>query len=118
MNSVRTYREAMAQFSRMKTLDLWYYAYEPDQLPGMSNANLRKRVMKRIEQEQVKSRGEELFPKLVEHKGDMPIIKDQLPTIFHAEGHPPGEVQQALKDAFASYRNTLATSYKSLARPL
>lgn len=114
MNSVRTYREAMAEFSRMKTLDLWYYAYEPDQLPGMSSANLRKRVMKRIEQEQVKSRGEELFPKLVEHNGGRPIIKDQLPTIFHAEGHPPGEVQQALKDAFAAYRNTLATSYKSL----
>jgi uncharacterized protein (DUF2252 family) len=114
MNTARVYREAMAEFSRMKTLDLWYYACEADQLPSMGNANLRKRMMKRIEQEQIKSRGEELFPKLVEHKGDRPVIKDQLPTIFHAEGHPPGEVQQALKSAFAAYQNTLATSYKSL----
>ena len=44
----------------------------------------------------------------------MPIIKDELPTIFHPEGYPPGQVQQDLMDAFAGYRNTLATSYQSL----
>ncbi len=75
---------------------------------------LRKRVSKRIEKEQAKSRGEEMFPKLVEQKGDMPVIKDQLPTIFHAEGHPPGEVQQAVRDALAAYRATLPSAYQSL----
>jgi hypothetical protein len=44
----------------------------------------------------------------------MPIIKDQLPTIFHAKGHPPGKIQQVIKDAFSGYRNTLAPSYQSL----
>ena len=78
---VRTYRESTAEFSKMKTLELWYYALEPDDLPGMDDMNLRKRVMKRIEQERAKSAAEGIFPKLVEHKGDMPIIKDQLPTI-------------------------------------
>jgi hypothetical protein len=76
---VRTYRESTAEFSKMKTLELWYYALEPDELPGMGDMNLRKRVMKRIEQERAKSAAEEIFPKLVEHTGDMPIIKDQLP---------------------------------------
>ncbi len=110
----RTYRESTAQFSEMKTLELWYYALEPDGLPGMGDMNLRKRVMKRIEQERGKSAAEEIFPKLVEHKGKMPIIKDQLPTIFHAKGHPPGKIQQVIKDAFSGYRNTLAPSYQSL----
>ncbi|HWJ48189.1 MAG TPA: DUF2252 domain-containing protein [Candidatus Udaeobacter sp.] len=110
----RTYRESTARFSEMKTLELWYYALEPDGLPGMGDMNLRKRVMKRIEQERGKSAAEEIFPKLVEHKGKMPIIKDQLPTIFHAEGHPPGKIQQVIKDAFSGYRNTLAPSYQSL----
>jgi uncharacterized protein (DUF2252 family) len=111
---VRTYRESTAEFSKMKTLELWYYALEPDELPGMGDMNLRKRVMKRIEQERAKSAAEEIFPKLVEHKGDMPIIKDQLPTIFHAKGHAPGNVQQHLKDAFREYRNTLAPAHQSL----
>ena len=44
----------------------------------------------------------------------MPFIRDQLPTIFHAEGHPPGKVQQDLKDAFAEYRATLSTAHQSL----
>jgi threonine dehydrogenase-like Zn-dependent dehydrogenase len=44
----------------------------------------------------------------------MPVIRDQLPTIFHMEGHPPGNVQDVVKNAFAAYRNTLATAYQSL----
>jgi hypothetical protein len=104
----------MAEFSQMKTLEIWYRALTAEELMAGLPPDLRKRLIKRIEKEQAKSRGEELFPKLVDHKGEMPVIKDQLPTIFHAEGHTPGQVQQAIKDAFAGYRNTLATSYQSL----
>jgi threonine dehydrogenase-like Zn-dependent dehydrogenase len=57
---------------------------------------------------------EDIFPKLVEHQGEMPVIKDQLPTIFHAEGFPPGEVQKVLLDALARYRDTLPSAYQSL----
>ena len=44
----------------------------------------------------------------------MPIIKDQLPTIFHAEGHSPGEVQKVVRDVLAVYRTTLPSAYQSL----
>jgi uncharacterized protein (DUF2252 family) len=114
MTCVRTYRESMAEFSQMKTLELWYYALEPDELMAMGDIDIRERVMKRIEKERAKSRGEEIFPKLVEQKGAMPVIKDQLPTIFHPKGHTPGKVQQAVKDHFAGYRSTLPASYQSL----
>jgi hypothetical protein len=70
--------------------------------------------MKRIAQEQSKSRAEELFPKLVEHKEDMPIIKDQLPTIFHNKENPPGKINKILHDAIAGYRATLPAAYQSL----
>jgi hypothetical protein len=70
--------------------------------------------MKRIAQEQSKSRAEELFPKLVEHKEEMPIIKDQLPTIFHNKENPPGKINKILHDALAGYRATLPTAYQSL----
>src|SRR5262249_31933377 len=49
-----------------------------------------------------------------EHKGELPMIKDQLPTIFHAKGHPPGEVQNVVKDALATYRSALPHSHQSL----
>ena len=114
MTCVRTYRKSMAEFSNMKTLDLWYYALQPDDLLGMGDVDIRKRGMKRIEQEKMKSAAEEIFPKLVEHKGKIPIIKDNLPTVFHAKGHPPGKVQPYLKDAFARYRATFPHAYQSL----
>jgi hypothetical protein len=104
----------MAEFSEMKTLELWYRALAADELIAGLPPKLRRRAVKRIEKEQAKSRGEELFPKLAELKGEVPVIKDQLPTIFHAEGHPPGEVQQVVQDALAAYRATLPGSYQSL----
>jgi uncharacterized protein (DUF2252 family) len=111
---VRSYRESMSEFSQMKTLDLWYYTLTPDELLADIPADFRKRGLKRIEKEQAKSRGEEMFPKLVEHKGEMPVIRDQLPTIFHAQGHKPGEIQKVVKDVFDAYRGTLHSSYKAL----
>ncbi len=114
MTCVRTYRESMAEYSQMKTLELWYRALEAEEIIAGLGPKLRKRVIKRIEKEQAKSRGEEMFPKLVEHKGEMPVIKDQLPTIFHLEGYPPGEIQQAVWDMLAAYHATLPRSYDSL----
>jgi len=111
---VRSYRESMAEFSRMKTLELWYYAMDPESLAGMDDPDIRKRVMKRIAQEQAKSRGEELFPKLVEQRGEIPLIKDVLPTIYHDELNPPGTVSEIIKSGLKSYRDTLPHSYQSL----
>jgi uncharacterized protein (DUF2252 family) len=112
---VRTYREAMAEYGKMKTLELWYESLEPrDLLRGVKDPAIHKRVLDRLEKERAKSAAHEIFPKLAEHKGEMPVIKDQLPTIFHAEGHPPGEVQKTLRDAMAAYRDTLPSAYQSL----
>jgi hypothetical protein len=70
--------------------------------------------MGRVEKERAKSAGEEIFPKLAEHRGEIPVIKDQLPTIFHAEGHTPGRVEKAVLDAIAGYRASLPPAYQSL----
>jgi len=114
MTCVRSYRESMAEFSRMKTLELWYRSLGAEELIGTLPPGLRKRAVKRIEKEQGKSRGEELFPKLAEHQGGKPLITDQLPTIFHAPGHTPGEIQQRIRDAFDGYRATLTHAARSL----
>jgi uncharacterized protein (DUF2252 family) len=115
MTCARTYREAMAGFSQMKTLELWYEAMWADDLvAGLKDPALRRRAIKRMQKERAKSVAEDIFPRLVEHKGDMPFIKDQLPTIFHAPGHTPGEVQQVVLDTLAGYRATLHHSLQAL----
>jgi uncharacterized protein (DUF2252 family) len=115
MSCMRSYRESMAEFSQLKTLELWYSAvWATEILSSVRNQDLRQRIIKRVEKERAKSAAEEIFPKLVEHKGDLPYIKDQLPTIFHAEGHPPGEIQKIVLDALAGYRSTLPHALQGL----
>ena len=115
MTCVRTYRESMAEFSRMKTLELWYFALGADELVAdIKDPRFRRRALNRLQKERARSVAEDMFPKLVEHKGEMPIIKDQLPTIFHAEGHPPGEVQKIVMDTFAGYRDSLSSAHRAL----
>ena len=115
MTCVRTYRESMAEFSRMKTLELWYFALGADELVAdIKDPRFRRRALNRLQKERARSVAEDMFPKLVEHKREMPIIKDQLPTIFHAEGHPPGEVQKIVMDTFAGYRDSLSSAHRAL----
>jgi len=115
MTCVRTYRESMAEYSRMKTLELWYEALDLDELvANIKDSAIRKRSLRRVRKERGKTVAEDIFPKLADHTGGAPVIKDQLPTIFHLQGHPPGEVQKTVRDALASYRATLHSSHQSL----
>jgi uncharacterized protein (DUF2252 family) len=114
LTCVRSYRESMAEFGQMRTLELWYRSMTAEELIADLPPDFRKRIVKRIQKEQAKSRGEELFPKLAEHRGDVPVIKDQLPTIFHTEENPPGDVQKFFSDAYAIYRGTLPNAYQTL----
>ena len=114
MRCVRAYRGSMRTFSKMRSLELWYQSLSAETLLGELEPKMRKRIRSRIEKEAVKSRGHEMFPKLVDHSRGKPTIKDQLPTIFHQRGMPPGKVERALADAFAMYRGTLHSAYQAL----
>jgi uncharacterized protein (DUF2252 family) len=115
MTAVRTYRESITEFSRMKTLELWYHSMGADELvASIKDPEFRKRGLARLQKEKAKSAAEDIFPKLAETKGGLHVIKDQLPSIFHAAGHTPGEVQQIVKDTFADYCSTMPTAIQSL----
>ena len=115
MTCVRTYRETMGEASRMKTLELWYQAMWADELvAAIKDPALRKRAIARMQKEKARSVAEDIFPELVEQKGKMPVIKDQLPTIFHHEGMVPGEVHRIVQETLARYRETLPHSSRTL----
>jgi uncharacterized protein (DUF2252 family) len=115
LTCVRTYRESIAEFRQLNTLELWYQKMGADELvASIKDADLRERALKRLQKEKSRSVAHDIFPKLVEHNAEIPIIKDQLPTIFHAPGHSPGEVEQVVLDTIAGYRETLSPAIQSL----
>ncbi|HET8733117.1 MAG TPA: DUF2252 domain-containing protein [Anaeromyxobacteraceae bacterium] len=112
---VRSYRKSMAGYSELRTLELWYESLEPrDLLRGVKDPAVHDRVAERLKKERSKSKAEEIFPKLVEHRDEKPFIRDQLPTLFHHPDHPPGEIQKIVRNAIAGYRATLPHAYQSL----
>jgi uncharacterized protein (DUF2252 family) len=113
---VQAYRESMAEFSELKTLEVWHRALAADELvAGIKDPEFRARALKRLQKERAKSIAEDIFPKLADEKSGMPVIKDQLPTIFHHfEGHPADELKKAVRDTISGYRATLPTAYQAL----
>ena len=102
---VRAYREAIAQFSTMNVLDVWYAKLDADTLIAKApNAEAKKNRM-RIAEEARANIADYVFPRLSQvHEGRRLII-DQLPLVYHS---PPEEkVPELAIDTLKSYRETL-----------
>jgi uncharacterized protein (DUF2252 family) len=111
LECVRSYREHMAEFSEMKTMELWHYSMGSDELIGkLKDPGLRKKLAARVEKERGRSISEEIFPKIFKGPDDSKTIMDVLPVIFHWEGHSPGEVAQEVQNAFDLYRKSMLPS--------
>jgi uncharacterized protein (DUF2252 family) len=99
----------------MKVMELWHYSLGADMMiQKLENPELRKRGSRRLEKERLRSRAEDIFPKIDRSKGKSSFIRDELPAIFHWEGHSPGEVAEAVLEAFALYRESLQPAYRLL----
>jgi uncharacterized protein (DUF2252 family) len=108
LQCVRSFREHMAEFSEMKTMDLWHYSLVAERLIGnLKDPDLRKKGMARLTKERGRSRSEEIFPQITKGEGNLNLIKDELPAIFHWEGYTPGEVAIEVRNAFDIYRKSL-----------
>ncbi len=115
LTCVRSYREHMAEFAEMKVLDLWYSAVEVEMLiASIKDTGIRHGAMKRLSKARETSTSEGLFPKLIGASGGAPIIKDELPAIYHWKGHTAGEIHPDVRDAFVGYRESLAPNHRML----
>ena len=114
-DSVCSYRERMIDYSSMRALDVWYDRIDLDRvLKVLPTGEEVERVRQRVEQARRKSLPESLFPKLVEHYGSAPRIKDEPPLIFHpTEEQAPG-ARSGYADALERYRKSLPEHVRTL----
>jgi uncharacterized protein (DUF2252 family) len=115
MECVRAYRMNMAAYSEMKIMELWHISLTADMMISkLKDPKLIARGSKRVEKERARSIAEDIFPQLGKGSGKSTFIKDNLPTIFHVEGHTPGEIAETVKEAFELYKQTLPPVYSFL----
>ena len=113
--TVRAYREHMADYASMRALEVWYDRIDIDRLIKEAPSEAaREQLEERIEKARGRSVPEHDYPKLVEHHGATPRIKDNPPLIFH----PPAKQTPGLKTGFAEviaqYRESLAEHVRVL----
>ena len=114
-SAVRSYREHMAEYAFMKALEVWYDRIDLKRLlDSVSDEESRTRMEKRIEQARGRSAAAHDFPKLVEHVGGKPRIKDNPPLIFHSAENKEDEGSRELKAAWALYLESLPEHIRTL----
>lgn len=103
--TVEAYREAIATFSTMKVLDVWYAKLDIDTIIASAPDEQAKR-RRQIIAEKARSRvPETMFPKISQVIEGRRTIVDQPPLIYH----PPAELKipESLHATFEIYRKTL-----------
>ncbi len=111
LTCVRSYREHMAEFSKMNALEVWYAKLDADELvANLEDAKARQRVRKRIDRERARSALEHDFPTLVHGRGESLLIRENPPTIFHQKEKGQTMLPSSIEAAFADYRNSLLPS--------
>jgi uncharacterized protein (DUF2252 family) len=105
---VRSYRERMREFRKMRVLDLWYARIDVEEMiEDIRDKEGRTRMQKRLAQARARSVVEHDFPKLADVAGQRPIIKDSPPLIFHWHKGAQERFFAEAKASFAEYRATL-----------
>jgi uncharacterized protein (DUF2252 family) len=105
---VRSYREAMAQFSNMRILDIWYAHLDVEEMiPQIKDEETRKSAEKTLAKARQRSVLEHEFPQLVTTDGLQPEIKENPPLIYHWREQGHAEFTANVQQAYARYRDTL-----------
>jgi uncharacterized protein (DUF2252 family) len=113
--TVRSYREHMADYASMQALEVWYDRIDVARLLNEAPSDdVRERVEQRIEKTRGRTVPEHDYPKLVEHHGATPRIKDNPPLIFHPTAELAPGIKTGYHEAIAAYRESLAEHIRVL----
>jgi uncharacterized protein (DUF2252 family) len=114
-STVRAYRERMADYSFMHALDVWYDRIDIQEVLAQApSEEARERLQKRLEKERSRTVVEHDFPKLAEHKGEAPTIRDNPPLIFHPSAAQAPGLRNRYRESLTLYRESLHPSLHPL----
>ncbi|HEX4132749.1 MAG TPA: DUF2252 domain-containing protein [Pirellulales bacterium] len=112
---VRSYREHMATFSEMRTLDVWYAAIDIERvLPTIEDPEARKRAQRRLAKARERSVLEHDYPELVHTTALAPTIKENPPLIYHWRELGHEETMENVRKSFDRYRQSLPEHRRAL----
>lgn len=115
--AVSSYRDAMAQFADMNTLDLWYAHLEVERIESAVTGKGARRIDKFTRKAKSKDSLRELS-KLTETVDGVPRIMSDPPVLVPLREmtgvHHPDALRQTAVEAFASYRTSLANDRRRL----
>jgi len=115
MACVRSYRERIAEYSKMRAVDVWYARIDMDAvLASLSDVATAARLRKRIAKAAAQTTVESDFPKMVEGSGGRFVIKDNAPLIYHDQSINLSSDRDNILNAFATYRATLPDDRREL----
>ncbi len=110
-----SYRERMADYAGMRALEVWYDAIDLDRfIKAMDSPERQEIIRKRIEKVEERNVPEYLFPKLADHEGGTPRIKDDPPLIFHPTMEQTPGLESQFSGAIRLYRESLGEHIRTL----
>jgi uncharacterized protein (DUF2252 family) len=112
--TARSYRERMANYATMRALDVWYDAIDVDRFIAEIGEETRERIENRLKKIRAKNTPEYLFPKFIEHVGELPRIIDDPPLIFHPTAKQIPGINSGYAAAWARYRDSLSEHVRVL----
>ena len=113
--SIRSYRERMAEFAQMRTLEIWYSRLDLETiLPSIKDKEAQKRFQRRVKNAEASDVRESDFPKLVTVENGEPTIRDNPPLIYHLREQATPQFEAKVADAFAGYRDSLSDERRVL----
>jgi uncharacterized protein (DUF2252 family) len=113
--TVRSYRERMADYASMRALEVWYDHIDIERLlKEVPSEEARERAEQRVEKARSRTVPEHDYPKLVEHHGATPHIKDNPPLMFHPTAELAPGIKTGFHAALEAYRESLSEHVRVL----
>ncbi|MEU6826357.1 DUF2252 domain-containing protein [Streptomyces atriruber] len=120
-DTVRSYREAMRGFARMRNLDVWYARIDADDLYARLAGELRPRAQRRLSRTLSKAKSRDhlqSLDKLVHRVGDDLRIAPDTPLVTPLSDLLPeverSELEQQLRELVDRYSLTLSSDRRAL----
>lgn len=112
----RSYRKNLAEFSKMRFLDLWYACMDVEEvmIKRIVNRSIRNRLKKKIAKVRAHTAIEDDFPVLAESSGGQARIRDNPPLIYHPPEAKEAEFEEIVEEAMQGYRDSLPDDRKML----